>query len=127
MYVFDTFEPGRVIGSRALALDGALMERWFTLFPDDRDGEAMPAGMTAVVFIRAYSDLLQPRPPGNVHGAQTFEVRRLPRVGETVVTEVACRSKEMRGDRRWVKFSSETRAEDGALLFSGLMTTLWAK
>jgi len=127
MFLFDTFEPGAVIGARSLTLTPDLVERWLVLFPDDRGGEKMPPGMTAVVFIRAYSDLLQPRPPGNIHGAQVFEVRRLPAVGETVGTTLSCRDKELRGDRRWVRFATQTRSAGGEMLFTGLMTTLWAK
>lgn len=127
MYLYDTFEPGQVIGERTLTLDSTLLQRWFEIFPQDSGGASIPAGLTAVIFIRAYSDLLQPRPPGNVHGAQTFEVRRLPQSGETVVTSLSCAGKELRGERRWVRFASETRSQAGDHLFSGLMTTLWAR
>jgi hypothetical protein len=127
MFLYDTFEPGKLIGTRTLTLERDLLDRWFQLFPDDRDGDRMPAGMIAVIYSRAYSDILLPRPPGNVHGAQQFSVAELPSVGDTLVTSLSCASKEMKGERRWVKFSSETRRDDKTLLFSGVMTTLWAK
>ncbi len=127
MYVFEAFEPGRLIGSRSLTLDRDLVESWPTLFPDDRDGDRMPVGMIAAVYIRAYSDILLLRPPGNVHGAQRFQIAQLPSIGDRLITDLSCDSKELKGERRWVSFGSETRREDGALLFSGLMTTLWAK
>lgn len=127
MFLFDTFEPGALIGTRSLTLERDLVERWLRLFPDDRDGERMPAGMTAAVYSRAYSDILLPRPPGNVHGAQRFRIAQLPSIGDTLVTNLRCESKELKGDRRWVRFASETRRHDDTLLFSGLMTTLWAK
>lgn len=127
MFLFDTFEPGTLIGTRSLTLERALVERWLRLFPDDRDGERMPAGMTAAVYSRAYSDILLPRPPGNIHGAQRFKIARLPSIGDALVTDLSCESKELKGGRRWVRFSSETRGDDRTLLFSGLMTTLWAE
>jgi len=127
MFLFDTFQPGTLIGTRSLTLDHGLVERWLMLFPDDRDGERMPAGMAAVVYSRAYSDILLPRPPGNVHGAQRFSIARLPSIGDTLVTYLSCEGKDLKGDRRWVRFASETRRDDHTLLFSGLMTTLWAK
>lgn len=127
MYLFETFEPGRVIGARTLTLDRDMVENWLRLFPDDRDDDRMPAGMIAAVYSRAYSDILLPRPPGNVHGAQRFQIARLPAIGDRLVTDLSCESKELKGERRWVTFGSETRREDGTLLFSGLMTTLWAK
>ncbi len=127
MFLFDTFQPGKLIGTRSLTLEPDLVERWLALFPGDRDGERMPPGMTAAVFSRAYSDILLPRPPGNVHGAQQFRIANLPSIGETMVTSLSCESKELKGDRRWVRFASETRRNDRTLLFSGVMTTLWAK
>jgi hypothetical protein len=126
VFLFETFTPGVVIGTRSLTLDSAFVERWLSLFPEDRDGDRMPVGMTAAVMIRAYSDVLQPRPPGNVHGAQRFEIARLPRIGDTLVTTIACDSKELKGERRWVRIASETRRDDGTTMFTGLMTTLWA-
>jgi hypothetical protein len=127
MFVFEAFSPGSEIGSRDLVLDAALGESWFALFPEDRDGARMPPGLTAVVFMRAYSDILLPRPPGNVHGAQQFRIERLPEFGQTLTTSISCARKELKGERRWVTFASETRAADGGLLFAGLMTTLWAQ
>jgi len=127
MFLFDTFEPGSTIGSRTLTLDRAFVERWFTLFPDDRDGGRMPAGMMAAICSRAYCDILQPRPPGNVHGQQQFTIEQLPEIGDCLITALRCEGKELKKERRWVRFSSETRRSDGTLMFSGLMTTLWAE
>jgi len=127
MFLFETFEPGRMIGSRTLTLTAELLQQWLNLFPEDRDSERMPSGMTAAVYSRAYSDILQPRPPGNVHGQQRFTIAKLPVVGDTLVTDLRCEGKELKGERRWVRFASETRRTDGTLLFTGLMTTLWAK
>lgn len=127
MFLFDTFEPGKLIGTRTLTLERELLERWFQLFPDDRDGNRMPPGMMAVVYSRAYSDILQPRPPGNVHGAQQFSIAEMPSVGDTLITSLSCEGKELKGERRWVRFASETRRDDATLLFSGVMTTLWTK
>ncbi len=127
MYLFETFEPGKLIGRGTLRLGRDLVEQWLTLFPADRDGDNMPPGMMAAVYIRAYSGILLPRPPGNVHGQQVFTVNRMPKIGDELVTELRCEGKELKGDRRWVRFGSDTRRIDGELMFSGLMTTLWAK
>lgn len=127
MFLFDTFEPGELIGTRTLTLERDLLERWGRLFPDDRDGCRMPPGMMAVVYSLAYSDILQPRPPGNVHGAQQFKIEKTPSIGDTLITSLTCAGKELKGERRWVRFASETRHADSTLMFSGVMTTLWAK
>ena len=127
MFVFDTFQPGQPIGMGELRLDRDLVERWLSLYPEDRDGDRMPAGMTAVVLMRAYADAANPRPPGNVHGEQRFSIARLPEIGDRLITTLVCDGKELKGGRRWVRIASETRRDDGTLLFTGLMTTLWAK
>lgn len=127
MYLFETFEPGQLIGRGTLRLGRDLVEQWLTLFPADRDGDTMPPGMMAVIYSRAYSSIVLPRPPGNVHGQQVFTVKRMPMIGDELVTDLRCEGKELKGDRRWVRFGSDTRRADGELMFSGLMTTLWAR
>ena len=49
MFVFEAFEPGKLIGRRTLVLERELVEQWLTLFPADRDGDTMPPGMMAAV------------------------------------------------------------------------------
>ena len=34
MFLFDTFEPGKLIGTRTLTLCPDLVERWLMLYPD---------------------------------------------------------------------------------------------
>ena len=126
MLTFDTMPLDKEIGRRELLLDGALVARWRELFPDDDTGALMPPGMIAVVTIKAYSDILTPRPPGNVHGAQHFEMIRLPRVGERLLTRLRCVAKERKGERRWISFLTETTDATGDACFRGRMTVLWA-
>lgn len=127
MFRFETFQPGELIGSRDYFLDTGALEDWLALFPADRNGDLMPPGMMAAVTIRAYSDVLQPRPPGNVHAAQSFTLRRRPRQGSRLTTTVRCAEKELRKGRRWIVFATETTdASTGAPAFSGRMTVIWA-
>lgn len=126
MLTFDSMNVGAEMGRRDLVLDDGLMERWLRLFPDDRTGDTMPVGMMAAVTMRAYAEILQPRPPGNVHGAQQFQVIRLPRVGERLTTVMTCAGKELKRDRRWVDFATETTGEGGDVCYRGRMTILWA-
>jgi acyl dehydratase len=127
MITYADFEPGRVMGSSDFTLGAAALDAWCRLFPADDLGGAMPHGMAAVIAMRAYVEVVQPRPPGNVHAAQRFEVVRLPRLGETLTTAVACVAKEIRRDRRRVTFGTETAGSDGRLAISGRMTVLWAR
>ncbi len=127
MFLFDDFVPGKTIGSFTLKLEHDLLEEWLEIFPEDRDGARMPPGMMAAVHIRAYAQVVHPRPPGNVHGKQVFRLAKLPEAGQDLCTTVSCERKELKGERRWVTFSLDTRGGDGKEMFSGLMTALWAK
>jgi len=123
---FEQFQPGESFGSLTYTLDKDVFDSWTALYPHDPATDTMPHGMTAPVFMRAYAELVQPRPPGNVHGAQRFEVSRLPRLGETLTTTVTCAGKELKGSRRWVTLEGITTGEGGALAFRSVMTILWA-
>lgn len=125
MFTFERFRSGESYGIDCFTLTAEAVARWRTLFPDD-DGPLMPPGMTAVVVMRAYNALIAPRPPGNIHGAQRFEMHALPRIGETLSTRASCAGKELRKGRRWVYLAFETRRADGDLAFLGRFTSLVA-
>ena len=127
MLTFAAAEVGPEIGRERLVLSPDLVEAWLRLFPDDGEtGDTMPTGMVAIVAMRAYTGIVAPRPPGNVHGEQRFEITRLPKVGETLVTAVSCVSKTLKGERRWIEFATDTLDLAGRPLFAGRQTILWA-
>jgi len=91
MFTFEKFIPGQSVGTDSLVIDRALFDDWVALFPDDAEiWPLMPPGMAAPVVLRSYMKLTAPRPPGNVHAGQRFEMHRLPRIGDTAVTELVC-------------------------------------
>lgn len=127
MITFDDFVPGNSFGSAAVHLDEALFARWLALFPADAERRPnMPEGMTAVLVMNAYMELIAPRPPGNVHASQNFRLTRLPRIGDVVRTEVTCDFKEERKGRRWIGLETMSRDETGDTLFTGQMRMIWA-
>ncbi len=127
MLRFDDFVPGGELGIDELRLDDGHFLRWYKLFPDDRiHAPRMPPGMTAMVIMRAYTTVLVPRPPGNVHGEQRIELVRLPALGDRLITRLSCFTKELKGERRWVRIATETSDAVGSLLFRGRMAILWA-
>lgn len=125
MITFDSLQPPQVMGQRELVLDASMLGAWCALFPDDETGGVMPHGMVAAITMRAYAEILQPRPAGNVHASQRFDLLRLPRVGERLTTTVTCLAKERRKGRAWVTFGVETEGADGPA-FRGRMTMIWA-
>ena len=128
MLHFDGFEPDALLGEHRLLLTAELLAQWRALFPEDSTGNVAPRGMAAILSSRAYCAVVAPRPPGNVHGAQRFEIRRMPSVGETVLTRISCASKRLKDGRRWVQFRmvGMVASGDGTPCFEGLMTVLWA-
>lgn len=128
IFNYAHYEPGKHYGSRDFAVDEATIAKWRGVYPNDDDPGVMPGGMLAMIVIDAVLTLNSPRPPGGVHGGQTFDVRRMPRIGETLRTEVSCLDKEIKKERKWVRMRTETReAKSGELLFTGVMTTLVAQ
>jgi hypothetical protein len=125
MITYDSFVPGQVMGARETVLDAASLRAWHALFPEDDLGGVMPHGMVAAIAMRAYAEILQPRPPGNVHAAQRFDLLRLPREGERLTTTISCLAKERRKGRPWVTLGMDT-AGPGGPAFRGLMTVVWA-
>jgi acyl dehydratase len=127
---FDDFVIGAHLGGMELELSSSLIEEWRRLFPQApaQAGETrIPSGYISVITMRAYMRALRDRPPGNIHGEQSYEVRRLPEIGATVVTDVSCIGKEIRRERRWVTFGTRTRNSDGVPMFRGEMKIAWSR
>jgi hypothetical protein len=125
MITYDSFTPGEVMGASEAVLDAAMLQAWHALFPEDDLGGVMPQGMVAAISMRAYAEVVQPRPPGNVHAAQRFDLLRQPRQGERLTTTISCLEKEMRKGRPWVTLGMETDGPAGPA-FRGRMTVIWA-
>ncbi|MDO9401342.1 MAG: MaoC family dehydratase [Polaromonas sp.] len=128
LFTYDHYEPGKVYGVKEFTVDEAVVAKWRTVYPGDNDPGVMPAGMLAMIVVDAVLTHNAPRPPGGVHGGQTFDVNRMPRIGETLLTEVKCLDKEIKKNRKWVRALTTTRSKDtGELLLTGIMTTLVAQ
>jgi hypothetical protein len=128
LFTYDHYEPGKVYGVKEFTVDDAVVAKWRTVYPGDNDPGVMPAGMLAMIVVDAVLSHNAPRPPGGVHGGQTFDVNRMPRIGETLLTEVKCLDKEIKKNRKWVRALTTTRSKDtGELLLTGIMTTLVAQ
>ncbi|MDO8441103.1 MAG: MaoC family dehydratase [Polaromonas sp.] len=128
LFTYDHYEPGKVYGVKEFTVDEAVVAKWRTVYPGDNDPGVMPAGMLAMIVVDAVLTHNAPRPPGGVHGGQTFDVNRMPRIGETLLTEVKCLDKEIKKNRKWVRALTTTRSKDtGEVVLTGIMTTLVAQ
>ncbi len=124
MFVYDSYEPGKVYGHDDFEIGHDIVRRWLEMFPQDDCAGRMPPGMITLAQQNAYKNIITPRPPGHIQGGQTFELYSLPAVGATVRTEVSCESKEIRKERRWVKMKFVARDLDGRLIYTGVNTIL---
>jgi hypothetical protein len=127
MMTFADLEPGATLGMHHMVLAQDTVDQWTALFPDDQQSlPTMPAAMTAMILMRAFTEILSQRPRGNIHAGQKFWISRLPHVGDEITTTLRCIGKEEKNGRRWVTFSSNTNDTAGRLLFRGQTTTIWA-
>ena len=126
MFRYDDFVVGKEIGAETMTLGPQLFSAWARVFPEECQTNLAPPGMIAVVTMRAFTTVVAPRPPGNVHGSQSYEVKRLPRAGEVLTTRITCLGKEIKRGRRWVYFGSETSGDGDDFCFGGRMAIAWA-
>jgi hypothetical protein len=124
VFVYDTYEVGKVYGTDEFRVTRACVRDWLAMYPGEADGEVMPPGLVVLIQQQAYKRIVTPRPPGHIQGRQRFQLHLLP-VGETVIhTAVACLSKEIRKERRWVEMGFRGLTAAGALVYTGINTVL---
>ena len=126
LFTYDHYETGRSYGMEEFTFDNPVLAKWQKVYPGDGHGGIMPGGMLAMIVLDAVLKLHSPRPPGGIHAGQTFEVLRLPRLGESMLTEVICIGKEIRKERRFVRVRTRTCSLFGEELFTGTMITIVA-
>lgn len=125
--LFEHFVPGAVIGRRTETVDAAALASWVELYPWEKPEDGLlPPGYAVILQMRAFLNLVAPRPPGNIHAGQSFETYDRIAVGEAVTTEVKCLDKRMKGERRLVELEAYATGGDGRSLFKGVLTLYWA-
>jgi hypothetical protein len=128
--LFEDFQPGALMGECVQVYDAGQARRWQAIFgsqPEDgADGPVEGACMAVVNMMRAYLDVVAPRPPGNVHAKQKLRMHGVPVQGESMRVTVVCAGKEMRRERRYVELQVSGAGEGGRKLFDGLITLIWA-
>ena len=127
---FEDFKPGAVMGESVEVFDEKLAQRWQKIFGDQpadgANGAAEGASLAVVMMMRAYLNVVAPRPPGNVHARQRFSLESMPRQGEAIRTVIACMEKELKRERRYVELQAWGTGDEGRSIFTGRMTLIWA-
>jgi hypothetical protein len=127
MFTYDSFEPGKAMGSVQTVLGDAFCDLWRRIYPaDELSGDLLPIAASTVILMKAWRTIVDPRPPGNVHASQKVHFTAAPRLGETVNTEVRCIAKELRKDRKFVTLLTQSTGDGGRALFTGETLLIWA-
>lgn len=123
--LFNDIHPGVVMGEWVETYSEAHATKWLALFGHGPEA-AQAASMATVYMMRAFLNVVAPRPPGNIHAKQTLRMKGLPKIGETLTMTVACEGKELRRERRYVDLSVKARGEGERPIFEGLISLIWA-
>jgi acyl dehydratase len=127
LWTYDRFAPGELIGEATLTLDAERFERWRRLFPSAEGATNAPPGLLMALLMEGYMAAIQPRPPGNIHAGQklTFAGKPLAEGGRVTVS-ISCNAKELKRERRFVRFGASMRDARGEEILAGEMNVIWA-
>ena len=89
-------------------------------------GDGRAPSMIACVYL---IDLLAARqsPPGGIHAKQALRFHRAPRIGEVLSIQARVTETYIRKERPYVVSEFEARGEDGSLVSSGRVTSIWGR
>ena len=125
---FADFEPGRELGAHVEAYAPALATAWQRIFSGaSPGGTAEGASLAVVLAMRAYLTVVSPRPPGNIQARQRFQMHCVPHTGEAIRSEVRCIDKQIKRERLYVDLQVQGSGEDGRVLYTAVMSLIWAQ
>ena len=127
-WTYDRFVEGFAIGSTLKELDSNIIDRWNVIYDSGRSCDHMPRGLAQVIIMSAYTEVVQPRPPGNLHLGQHVEVYGIPKVGDQMSCKVFCIGKQKKKEKGLVTFQVDVGlVSTSVTLFKGRLTVLWAR
>ena len=127
LWTFEKFEVGALIGSSLQRVDDEFIKSWGSIYGViDRNG-SLPYGAAQLLIMKAYAEVVQPRPPGNIHATQKCRLNSVPVLGRETKVSVSCTAKYIRGTRKVVDFGVEiSDAESGLLYAASTLEICWA-
>lgn len=124
-WTWDALQPGYEFGETHFRIDAHRVGRWAEIYGGAEAGR-VPPGLLVVEMMKAYLDLVHPRPPGNIHAGQRLHCLDMDVPADTAFTaSVRCREKTQRKGRGWVTFDVTLRARERDVLH-GEIVTIWA-
>ncbi|MDB5713999.1 MAG: hypothetical protein JWO15_1396 [Sphingomonadales bacterium] len=67
MRTFESFKVGKQLGRVQYTLDQAMLDDWQAVYGPVLDRRHLPAGLTTALIMRAYCEIVDDRPPGNIN------------------------------------------------------------
>lgn len=125
---FDHFKVTQDFGSVVQRVDDSMIESWKKIYGDNgvsADSE-IPEGMMQALAMRAFLNLVTPRPPGNIHLGQTMRLHAVANLDDLISVSVVCAGKQIRKERKIVQLAVSGRTDRGKAVFDGEMTLIWA-
>ncbi|QKS26768.1 hypothetical protein [Vreelandella titanicae] len=126
---FVDFKPGEVMGSVSHTYSQELSDAWGEIFGEaasESSRRAEAAGVATVMMMRAYLEVVTPRPPGNIHARQQITTQGTPCLGELISNQISCTSKEVRRGRRYVELKAVGSGNGQRPIYTGHITLIWA-
>ncbi len=108
----------------AFAVTAERVEAFLAATGSRRPPEGRAPSMIACVYL---IDLLTARqsPPGGIHAKQSLRFHRPVRIGEVLSIQARVTEKYVRKERPYVVSEFEARGDDGTLVSSGRVTSIW--
>lgn len=129
LMTFDRFEPGQSLGAFELTVDDAMLSLWEKLYGQRPESSGqLPMAFAPLILMRALLTVVTPRPPGNLHVGQTYDIHSMPHAYQPFIAAVDCSSKLLKKERRVLDLLVSVRSvADKTPLLSGTSTIFWAR
>ncbi len=127
IWTFERFEAGTLIGSSSQRIGEEITAAWASIYEPLDGRELPPYGVAQLVTMKAYAEVVTPRPPGNIHAAQRCDLYELPAISNLLTADVYCIDKYVRRKRNMVDFGVDVKdTESGRLLCQSVLKICWA-
>lgn len=131
-WTYDDFAVGADLGRVEVTLDERRRALWNRIYGALGDAagaadDSVPEGLFVAAMMEGFVDVIQPRPPGNVHAGQKIVFAGTPiRPGGRLSLAFTCVAKEIKRGRRWLTFEVAI-LEGPRAVARGEITTIWAR
>lgn len=128
VWTFDKFKINDLIGTSIQIVDQQTFSHWNSLYKNSDRKSGLPYGISQLIVMRAYTEVVQPRPPSNIHAAYHCRLAKTPSLSKELQAKVFCVNKYMRRKRKMVDFRVDiSDSESGMFLCSATLVICWSK